>query len=277
LEIQKESLMMLLIDADIIVYRTACAVETKIDWGDGEITYDADYDRGVSTLESLIARIGNKFGFPNMLFCFSDKRNFRKNIFPEYKSNRVGIHRPILLKQLREYVEDKYLCRTDKFLEADDLLGIIATSEGAEEKIIVTIDKDLYQIPVDVYNFVDDTTSKAKDRDGQRLHYMQMLTGDTVDGYKGCPGVGSKAAIDLLGSPHLCESYEHTFKRGSRTGETETRWRQGEPCTIWEAIVSRYEKAGLTEEDALVQAQISKILQNEDYPNDKIKLWRPTK
>jgi len=268
--------MRLLIDADIVVYRTACAVETKTDWGDGDVTYDADYQHGVRTLESLIGRIGAKFDFPDMLFCFSDKNNFRKTVYPDYKSNREGIHRPILLKKLREFVEDKYSCRSDKFLEADDLLGILATDPAEEESIIVTIDKDLYQIPVDVYNFVDNTTSKASERDGQHLHFMQTLTGDTVDGYKGCPGVGPKAAVDILNNPTLCESYEHEFKRGPRKGEVETRWQQGEPCTVWEAIVSRFEKAGLTEKEALVQARIAKILQYEDYPNNKIKLWEPT-
>ena len=268
--------MMLLIDADIVVYRTACAVETTTDWGDGEVTYDADYDQAVRVLESLINRIAAKFDFPEMLFCFSHKKNFRKTVYPDYKSNRDGIHRPILLKKLREYVEANYPNRNEKFLEADDLLGILATSPDEEETIIVTIDKDLFQIPAKVYNFVTDDISNPEDRDGPRLHYMQTLMGDTVDGYKGCPGVGPKAAVDILNNPTLCESYEHEFKRGPRKGEIETRWKQGEPCTVWEAIVSRFEKAGLTEKEALVQARIAKILQYEDYPNNKIKLWEPT-
>ena len=32
-------------------------------------------------------------------------------------------------------------------LEADDVLGILATEPSNEERIIVSIDKDLYQIP----------------------------------------------------------------------------------------------------------------------------------
>jgi len=267
--------MLLLIDADILVYRTACAVETKTDWGDGKITYDATLANGIKTLTNHIDRIGARFDFPEMLFCFSDSKNFRKTIYPQYKGNREGTHRPILLAKLRKHVEDNYSARSEKFLEADDLLGILATSPNKEERIIVTIDKDLYQIPVDVYNFVTDDLSKAKDRDGVRLHYIQMLTGDTVDGYAGCPGVGPKAAIELLDDPRRWETYEHVFKRGPRKGLSEERWKLGDSCSIWEAIVSRYWKAGLSEEQALVQARISKILQYEDYPNNQIKLWRP--
>ena len=35
-------------------------------------------------------------------------------------------------------------------LEADDVLGILATEPSNEERIIVSIDKDLYQIPAKV-------------------------------------------------------------------------------------------------------------------------------
>ncbi len=270
----------LLIDADIIVYRAACAVETKTDWGDGEVTYDANYSMGVAYLEDHIDDLVVKFPGADMVFCFSSKNNFRNHIYPSYKHNRKDSHRPLLLKKLREYIEERYACESWKYLEADDVLGIMATTPDGEdgiegERIIVTIDKDLYQIPVDVYNFVTDETSYADERDGFRLHMMQTLTGDSVDGYPGCPGVGQKGAVDILNSPHKMESYEHTFVRGRREGATEIRWRQGDPCTIWEAIVSRFEQKGLTEEDALIQARLAKILQYDDYPNKQIKLWEP--
>ena len=43
------------------------------------------------------------------------------------------------------------------------------------------------------------------------------------------------------------------------------------------AILDSYDKKGLTEQDAITQAQVSYILQWEDYDfkNKKIKVWKP--
>ena len=84
--------------------------------------------------------------------------------------------------------------------------------------------------------------------------YKQVLTGDAVDNYKGCPGIGVKRALDLLEEPLTAEEY-------------------------WSQIVTAYNKAGLTEEDAIIQARMARILRNDDYDYDKqeVKLWEPSK
>ena len=47
----------------------------------------------------------------------------------------------------------------------------------------------------------------------------------------------------------------------------------------WDTVVGAFEKAGQTEEDALVNARLAYILQHKDYDNDtkKINLWKPSK
>ena len=47
----------------------------------------------------------------------------------------------------------------------------------------------------------------------------------------------------------------------------------------WDTVVGAFEKAGQTEEDALVNARLAYILQHKDYDNDtkKINLWNPSK
>ena len=76
-------------------------------------------------------------------------------------------------------------------LEADDVLGILATEPSNEERIIVSIDKDLYQIPAKVSK--DGKTYEGYQKnEANYWHMMQTLTGDSTDGYSGCPKVGVK-------------------------------------------------------------------------------------
>jgi len=81
---------------------------------------------------------------------------------------------------------------------------------------------------------------------------MQSLMGDAVDGYKGCPTVGPKKAEALLG---FAESFED----------------------MWEIVKNTYVKNGLTELDALIHAQVARILRFGDYnkKTKKINIWTP--
>jgi DNA polymerase-1 len=75
------------------------------------------------------------------------------------------------------------------------------------------------------------------------------MTGDTTDNYKGCPGIGAVKAKALF------------EKSGAN----------------WNTVVEAFRKAGLTEEDALVQARVAYILRGWDYnpKSREIKLWLP--
>mgnify|MGYP003114164935 FL=1 len=118
------------------------------------------------------------------------------------------------------------------------------------EKILVSTDKDLLQIPGLHYNpnKPDEGITEVTEEDGEYNHLFQTLTGDLVDGYSGCPGVGPKTALRILGS---------------------------NPC--WDKVLGAYKKAGLTEEDALVQARVARILRQSDfnYNKEEVILWEP--
>ena len=141
-------------------------------------------------------------------------------------------------------------CCEYPFLEADDVMGILATSTDIDEdRIIITIDKDLMQIPVPVYNIDTKEISLPDHRDPERFFMKQVLIGDRVDNYPGCPGVGDKTAEKLLKDIN-------------------------DPDAMWGVIVQQYKKKGFDEKDALVQARCAYILQHHNY-NDKgtITLW----
>jgi DNA polymerase-1 len=122
-------------------------------------------------------------------------------------------------------------------LEADDALGIDATGHQLDDQpIIVSPDKDMRQIPGVLWDMKGDVEEITKE-DGDRWHLIQALAGDPTDGYPGCPGIGVKRAADLID--------KHDFP--------------------WEAVCQAFRERGLSDDDALLNARLAKILQAEDY------------
>jgi DNA polymerase-1 len=158
---------------------------------------------------------------------------------------------------LREAVEQDYSCKAFPTLEADDVMGVLATHPGLSKNhqcIIVSQDKDMKTIPTTVWNGKDLVTYSEQEAD--YWHMYQTLVGDTSDGYKGCPAIGKVKAEKLL---------------------TEVLIQPGLPQPYWPTVVKAYEKAGLTEADALVQARLARILRWSDWDNEKKQpiLWSP--
>ena len=125
-------------------------------------------------------------------------------------------------------------------------MGIYATKLTGN--IIVSPDKDMRQIPGKLYNLEDTTTITPEE--GAKWHLIQTLAGDQTDGYSGVPGIGVKRAQTLFEK----EGYS------------------------WATVVKAFESKGLTEEDALLNARLAKILTHEDYDakRQEPKLWTPT-
>ena len=84
-------------------------------------------------------------------------------------------------------------------MEADDILSIRAHELGFDNAVIITIDKDLRQIPCWHYNWQKKTPpEKVSEDDARRSFYTQLLTGDSIDNIKGCPGIGPAKARTIL-------------------------------------------------------------------------------
>jgi len=229
----------LLIDADIVVYQSCAAVEKGIQWDEDTFTIHSTLEDAKGVFYEFFHDLKEQSGTDNVLFCFSSKGNFRKKIWDGYKANRTQ-RKPLAYSALVKYVEDTYPNQSIPTLEADDVLGILATGLHKENGIIWSIDKDLMQIPGK--HLIDDEIVEVTKEDGDEFHLFQTLCGDSSDGYKGCPGIGPVKAKGI---------------------------------TKWSEVVTRFEKAGLTEDDALVQARLAKILQTEDYNKKKVVQWTP--
>lgn len=239
--------MSLLIDADYIVYKACAANETEIDWGEDVITVTSRFSDAYATVERDLYRIATDLGcFDDSILFFSDSVNFRKSLDPAYKGHR-NRKKPCGYKRVIEALKKDYPVVILPELEADDAIGIYATREPGH--IICSPDKDMRQIPGDLFNLSDETITITKE-EGDRWHLIQTMSGDQTDGYAGIPGIGIKRAEALLDAH----------------GAT------------WETVENAFAEKGLDKETALLNARLAKILQidNYDFSNQKIKQWTPT-
>ncbi|NLS44915.1 MAG: exonuclease [Firmicutes bacterium] len=253
--------MDLLIDADILVCQFAYAYEASLGrdvTNDNDSSVDmADAEWAIKGFHSAVERMIDETETENAILCFTGSDNFRYSVLPTYKSNRRGKPRPVLLDILVEQAWDMWDCRMVDCLEADDVMGIMATKFPGEY-IIATIDKDLNQIPGIHHHWNNGQTKRITRREADYWFYFQVLTGDPSDGYRGCPGIGVVRAERILGQ----------FSRR----DAEDRIGYG-----WDTIVRTFESRGLTEEDALIQARLARILRVDDYDfkSQRPVLWSP--
>lgn len=245
-----------LIDADGILYAAALEGQTMCDGAPLQVLdEEAVYRRCVERIEAQMDLLGD---CPTVFICLSARKNFRKDILPSYKANRSPGDRPILLDWLRGKVIAEGIPGAEAMLienlEADDVCGILSTSfqNQGYDTCIVSPDKDMATIP-GMWVTPKGIFSELPEERADFYHMLQTLMGDTTDNYKGCPGIGIKKGVMYL----------------------EAATEQGVP--LWEIVLDCFQNVGLTEEDALTQARVARILRAEDWDSEKkeVILWEP--
>ena len=276
-----------LIDGDILLWKAANACQTSCNFGTDaqpQWVYEADEEGAAAAVRRMVAAIKNRIEASKVLVCLSPTKTkershsmyWRHDILPSYKAHRKGkeIHPLLLHGFLREYFEKHYPCQSEERLEADDLLGIHATDPSAEtENIICSIDKDFKQIPGWFYDTMKGTVTLTNEADDDLEHFMQMLCGDTVDNYKGCPGIGPKKATKMMADAQL--GYEYQDEEEYSATLNYRRW-----CEVRNAFLNAGTKKkplDLDVSDALIQARVSRILRHGEYDFDtkQVTLWSP--
>ena len=238
----------LLIDADMYLYQAAQACEVETDWGDDKWTLHSDAGDVRKLFKEHIDQFMDQLHGNRAVLCFSDpsRSSFRKELDPTYKQNRRKRRKPLAYAACRDQLTTEYKTIIKPRLEADDVMGIVAT-RAPGQFIIVSGDKDMQSVPGLLYR--DGEMREISQAQADYFHLKQTLVGDATDGYPGCPGIGETKAANLLGNG-----------QGS-----------------WQTVVGAFKKAGLTEADALLQARLARILRNTDWCFDKseVKLWAP--
>lgn len=243
------------IDADTTLYQVTAACTRDVLFGD-VVVRQLHLDEAKAQFISEIGALVLDCEASDFILCLTDRgSNWRTEVLPSYKFSREGKLRPLGHDHLLDWVFEEYPCRRHKSLEGDDVLGLLSTGPLYSDyrNIIVSIDKDMKTIPGWLYNPMKQTMVDISLEEADHFHLTQTLTGDSTDGYKGCPGVGPVGAEKVLGMVRPA----------------------GRP---WVAVVEAYEKANLTEADALAQARVAHILRHGEYDfgTHEVKLWEPS-
>ncbi len=260
-----------LVDADMFIFKAAAAVQQAVNWAE-EGQPDlwqiwAKESDGIRVLDGLVKRAVEEAGCDDIIMCLSCREgNFRKDINPDYKSNRKDTVKPMLIGPLEEYVKENYEVALFPHLEADDVMGIIQSSTGRMEglngyikdirdTVIISGDKDMLTIAGEHYNHLTKVKRKVTQDEADLWFYTQVLMGDRTDGYGGCEGIGPKKAEKIL---HGCLP--------------DNRW-----GAVVDAFNHKIEDEEEAFEEALLMARMARILQVEDWDADKqeVILWTP--
>jgi len=242
----------LLVDGDILAFICSTACEKPIKWDDDLWTLHASEKESIAKLADTLSYYEEVCFIGNVVIALSDKDNFRRQVNPEYKSNRKSNRKPLTYNPLKQWMIDNYETVIYKNCEADDVLGILATTDDGYDKVILTKDKDLKTIPSTIYFMQGGGSYEEIDTDTADYNFMkQTLVGDRTDGYSGCPSIGEKTAEKLL-LPL-----------------------KGDLVAMWDTVCKQFEKQNLSDKIALEQARLARILRNGEYNTKTFqpKLW----
>ena len=249
----------LLVDGDQYLHRACAATERSTRWDDENHVLLSNEVEAYDTVVASLNHIMDQFANKDMVLTFSEGRCFRYDIDPTYKSNRAPARKPLCFHDVRRKLIETYRSVRLPGLEADDVMGILATKPGPDTKIIIARDKDMKTIPGKLWD--GSTFHVITEAGADYYHMYQTLVGDAADGYKGCPGIGpKKAEKNLKACLAACVSDALSQR-----------------LAMWSEVCSNYEQAGLTEEHALTQARLARILRWSDWDsvNKQPILWTP--
>jgi DNA polymerase-1 len=220
---------------DLVAYRCAASAEHELE--------DIAQNRCLTFVDRLVdeAEVTDVQGY------LSGKDNFRYGIFPEYKLNRKSKPIPKWLASCRHRLQHEFNTVVMDGAEADDGLAIGQSQAPPESTIIISIDKDMKQVPGWHYQWEQTrlgvVVAEAKKffvtpEEAMRYFYHQLIVGDHGDGIKGVVGCGKKAALPLQDMTEEKDMFDYVRSLYRNDEEmlmnAQVLWLQREPGKIWE-------------------------------------------
>lgn len=165
-----------------------------------------------------INELARKFDTNKFIFCWDSRASLRKEIYPEYKSNRRLNQTPedkeldqIAYQQFNELkntVLPKFGFKNVFYkegYESDDIIASIV-KEMPGRYIVVSNDNDLFQL-LDYCTLYNISTKSLTDKEtfertygisSRKWHLVKAIAGCSSDNVSGAKGVGEKTAIKYL-------------------------------------------------------------------------------
>ncbi len=195
-----------LIDGQSYIYRAFYAVR-KLTSSQGFPT------NAIFGFVNMLQRIHTEYAPSHLGMVFdSPGKNFRHNIYPEYKANRTKMpdELRVQIPRIKDIVHAYHIPILELAgYEADDIIATLATrwERNGVEVVIVSGDKDLMQLVSERVSMLDtmrdrrigpaEVQAKFGVEPG-RVVEVQALMGDATDNIPGIPGVGEKTALKLI-------------------------------------------------------------------------------
>lgn len=211
---------LVIIDGNSIMYRSFYALPLLAN-------SNGEYSNAIYGFVTQVINIINNIKPKYMVVAFDfSKHTFRNDLFDGYKATRKPMPEELRgqLKPLKDLLKLMNIAVVEQEgIEGDDVIGIVSKKFLDTETIIVTGDRDSFQL-------VDDTTSVYFTRKGtsdvkilnvktlkeeygvtpQQFIDLKALQGDASDNIPGVAGVGPKTATDLIQKYSSIENmYEH--------------------------------------------------------------------
>lgn len=219
---------------------------------DDEAVYHLDMADVKTSMKTRLRQVQRELGAGSLVLAVGSKSNWRKHLDVGYKADRP--RKPLGYFAAVDWLLKEFDVRSVPWLEADDVIGILATGELKDRCVVVSTDKDMRTIPCRLYN-----PSKPGDPHGELIdvasadlnHLVLALSGDPTDGYKGARGVGGVTARRAL--------------EGLKPPDRPAR------------AVQLFLEAGHDEEYAILQLRLARVLRHGEYDGKtgELTLWTP--
>ena len=186
--------MVVLFDADSLVYSSCCNVET-IEEAIGKFD---------EVFMSIANRLEDNYDVKEYIFFNNSRGNFRKVLDKNYKANRLNVELPPLLNEMHELVTVLYDSKKAYGMETDDIVAKywykLSNEFGRDNVLIISIDKDYKQLPALIYNYHYKHRCIYDISEKQALYnfYEQMIIGDGADNVNYCKGYGKVYASKIF-------------------------------------------------------------------------------
>ena len=242
-----------ILDIEMILHRAIHAAQFEYEWSADVWMIGTKLSQAKVAVIEEIHAVRAVAPDHQLAVALGDSKGFRDMIWPGYKAKRKDLKKPSGFGALLDWLKDVAELHSFRVLqlplvEADDTIGIYA----GPGDLILSGDKDMRTVPG--LHLIDGEITEITRSEADYTFFKQVLTGDTTDGYPGCPGLGEVGATKAL-------------NKAEDLGD----------AAQWAAVVEAYKKAGRTEQDAVIQARCARILRHGEYDWDRRMplLWRP--
>lgn len=211
------------IDADSMVYAVGFACQ------DRETGLVAPLPNVLHSTKLKVTRVLNAFPeYGHQLHLTSSEDCFRREMYPDYKANRVQ-DKPLLYHVIRNYLTEVWGAVVHSRIEADDAVAVAITEDP--ESVIVSDDKDLLTVPGKHIRpkLLEEGLFEVGEMEAAYNFYTQLLTGDVTDnvpGVKELPpaikekyGIGKRKGVGPVTASKILEGAENEIEMFTRVRE----------------------------------------------------------